>query len=175
MDRLITRTSWSLQSRRCRTGGRGGACDTGTRGVLQRSVRHEARHIREARLASTLADGQGRRRQCRRFLLPCTMGLRPPAASSASGKSSFNALCLPSWPDTNFSPLLISRKAPCGPSSRRLGRTAPPLDNSFKPRIAAIQGLVPGYALSCFGACAGGSRFGIADFPLRQDTFLGSC
>lgn len=120
MDRLITRTSWSLQSRRCRTGGRGGACHTGTRGVLQRSVRHEARHIREARLASTLADGQGRRRQCRRFLLPCTMGLRPRRPGSASGKSSFNALCLPSWPDTNFSPLLISRKAPCGPSSRTL-------------------------------------------------------
>jgi len=114
MDRFITRTFRSLPARSSRSGRIGVTCDTGVRGLSQRGIGHEARCVREVRLPSTLADGQGRRPHPRQSCPSRRLSLRPQTAGDSCRQSAFNALCLPSWPDTNFSPLLISRKAPCG-------------------------------------------------------------
>jgi hypothetical protein len=86
-------------------------------------------------------------------------------------------LCPPSRSDTTLllSSTFLSLGAVRSLSMDARGRTAPPVDPLSLPRIVAIQGWTPGRDLSRSGVCAGGSRFGIAEFPLRQDTFLGSC
>lgn len=126
MDRFFTRTFRSLPAWFSRSGRIAEITDTGVRGLSQRGVGHEARCVREVRLPSTLANGQGGRQLQRHSFHPREASLRPRTSGDSSRQSAFNALCLPSWPDTNFSPLFISRKASCGLSQRTLGAARRP-------------------------------------------------
>jgi hypothetical protein len=176
MDRFITRTFRSLPAWSCRSERIVEITDTGVRGLSRRGVGHEARCMREVRLPSTPANGQGCQQPQRHSFHPCGTSLRPRTSDDSCRQSAFSVLCLPSWPDTNFSPLLISRKAPCGLSQRTLGAARRPYRTRFScPASWQSRGGFQDTTYRVPAPAQGGSRFGIADFPLRQDTFLGSC
>lgn len=176
MDRFITRTFRSLPARVSRSERTWEIGDTGVRGFSRRGAGHEARRVWEDCLPCSLADGQGCRRLHRRSLRLRRLSLRPRTAGNSCHQSAFNALCPPPGSDTTLlSSTFLSQGAVRSHTKDARGRTAPPVDRHNLPRIVAIQGWTPGRDLSRSGVGAGDSRFGIAEFPLRQDTFLGSC
>ncbi len=177
MDRFITRTFRSLPTRVSRCERTRETGDTGVRGFSRRGVGHEARRVREDHLPYPLANRQGRRSLLRHSLRPCRLNLRSHTPGDSCHQSAFNALCPPSRSDTTLllSSTFLSLGAVRSLSMDAWDRTASPMDSYLSPRIVAIQGWTPGRDLSRSGVGAGGSRFGIAEFPLRQDTFLGSC
>lgn len=177
MDRFFTKTFRSLPARVSRSERTREIGDTGVRGFSRRGVGHEARRVRENHLPYPLANRQGRRSLRRPSLRPCRLNLRSHTPGDSCHQSAFNALCPPIGSDTTLllSSTFLSQGAVRSHTKDARGRTASPVDRYFLPRIVAIQGWTPGRDLSRSGVGAGDSRFGIAEFPLRQDTFLGSC
>ena len=100
----------------------------------------------------------------------CTQ-LRIEAVTVSRG---LHAMCLPSAAEY-YTSLLYLSLAGCRAVSHK-GRLGPHGATSglvFQPRIVAVQGRVPNELVVFQGTVQGGSRFGIAVRPLRQDTFLG--
>jgi hypothetical protein len=174
MDRFILQTLRPLPARFLRSWWTTEIGDTGVQGC-SRSVGHNARYVRNSRLPSFSGNGEGRRQRYRQSFHPCRRSSRPKTLvlTPTSNQLSMPCVCRHRQDTTLLSSTYLSQGAVRSRTQDAWGRTAPPVNQLLQPRIVAIQGWGPCRGFPRWGTRAGGTRFGIADFPLRQKHFPG--
>jgi hypothetical protein len=138
---------------------------------ISRGIQPGARYARYRRLPSLSGNGTGRRPRCRQSFRPCTRSLHPQAP--AKDRLSMPCVC----PHGHGTTLLSSTYLSQGAVRSLTGRLGPHGATSgfilFAPHRGNPGVGAPSRFFSRWGTRAGGARFGIADFPLKQKHFPG--